>query len=187
MNNRYPLGQVGRLSVSASPSAAGGGLLLLVLFTLLGRIVFRLRPGAALTGGLLATALHFFSEMWHQSGHARAAENTGYPMTGVHFWGVLATSLYPSDEPELPGEIHVARAWGGPRASVWFAAVGALVALATRPLGGIAHMVSALFALENTLVFTLGALVPLPFLETDGVILQRYQRDHRKRMVTIQE
>ncbi len=187
MTHHYPLPPVGRLTTSAAPSAAAGALFLLALFTFLGRAVFRLRPGAALTGGVLATLLHFFSELWHQSGHARAAERTGYPMTGVHFWGVLATSLYPPDEPELPGELHVARAWGGPRASVWFAAVGGLVALAMRPLGGISHMVSTLFALDNLFVFTLGALVPLPFLETDGVILRRYRRDHRKRMVTIQE
>ena len=136
-----------RLAISAAPSAVGGAAALLVVFSLLGRRVFGLRPGPALAGGALATALHFVSELWHQSGHARAAAHTGYPMSGVHLWGVLGTSLYPPDEPELPSEVHARRALGGPRASAVFAVAGGLVALATRPIGGVAHMVSTLFAL----------------------------------------
>ena len=84
-----------RLAISAAPSAIGGAAVLLALFSLLGRRVFRLSPGAALAGGALATALHFASELWHQSGHARAAAQTGYPMSGVRLWGALGTSLYP--------------------------------------------------------------------------------------------
>ena len=175
-----------RLAISAAPSAVGGALLLVTVFAFLGRRVFRLRPGAALAGGVLATALHFVSELWHQRGHAQAAARTGYPMTGVRLWGVLGTSLYPPDEPELPGELHVARALGGPRASAWFAALGGLAALATRPIGGVAFMISTLFALENLLVFTVGAFLPLPFMETDGTTLLRYRRD-RRRMVVVQE
>ena len=175
-----------KLTISAAPSAVGGALLLLAVFSFIGRRVFGLRPGAALGGGVLAVALHFVSELWHQRGHARAAARTGYPMTGVHLWGVLGTSLYPPDEPELPSEFHVARALGGPRASAWFAALGGLAALATRPIGGVAFMISTLFALENLLVFTVGAFLPLPFMETDGTTLLRYRRD-RRRMVVVQE
>ncbi len=177
----------GRLAISAAPSAVGGAIGLLAVFTLLGRWVFRLRPGAALAGGALATALHFISELWHQSGHARAAAQTGYPMSGVHLWGVLGTSLYPPDEPELPGEVHARRALGGPRASAWFAAAGGLVALATRPIGGVAHMVSTLFALENLLIFSVGALFPLPFMETDGGTLRRHRHPRRKQRNVVQE
>ncbi len=176
-----------RLAISAAPSAIGGAAVLLALFSLLGRRVFRLSPGAALAGGALATALHFASELWHQSGHARAAAQTGYPMSGVRLWGVLGTSLYPPDEPELPSEVHARRALGGPRASAWFALVGGLVALATRPIGGIAHMVSSLFALENLLVFSAGALIPLPFMETDGTTLRRHRQPRRQHTVVVQE
>ena len=176
-----------RLEISAAPSAVGGALLLLAVFSFVGRRVFRLRPGAALAGGALATGLHFVSELWHQGGHARAAASTGYPMTGVRLWGILGTSLYPPDEPPLPGEVHVARALGGPRASVWFVVVGGVVALATRPIGGIAHMVSSLFALENLFIFTLGAFMPLPFMETDGTTLLRHRRALGRRTVIVQE
>jgi hypothetical protein len=206
MIENRPTGANDRLPISAAPSTAGGALLLLAVFGWLGRRVFRLPPGAALVGAALATALHFVSELWHQSGHARAAAETGYPMSGVRLWGVLGTSLYPADEPELPPEIHARRALGGPRASAWFAALGGLAVLLTRPRGrrrqddnnpggepgggpkpSVAFMVSTLFALENLLVFSLGALFPLPFMETDGGTLRRYRRGHRKRMVVIQE
>ncbi len=185
MSQRYPIGKIGKLDITADASAAAGGLLLWAVLSAAGRVVFRLRPGAALTGGLIAAALHFLSELWHQAGHARAAEATGYPMTGVHLWGVLGTSVYPRDEPELPGEIHVARAMGGPRASARLAVAGGVVALLTWPLGGIVRMTATLFALENWLIFTLGAFIPLPFMETDGTILQRYRQNHRKRALTI--
>ena len=176
-----------KLAISAAPSAVGGAVVLLALFSWLGRRVFRLSPGAALAGGALATALHFVSELWHQSGHARAAAQTGYPMSGVRLWGVLGTSLYPPDEPELPSEVHARRALGGPRASAWFALGGGLVALATRPIGGVAHMVSTLFALENLFVFSVGALFPLPFMETDGGTLRRHRQPRHKQSIVVQE
>lgn len=187
MRQRYPIGKIGKLDITADASAAAGGLLLWAALWAVGRWLFRLQPGAALAGGLIATCLHFLSELWHQAGHARAAETTGYPMTGVHLWGVLGTSIYPPDEPALPGEIHVARAMGGPRASARLAVLSGLVALLTWPLGGITHMVAMLLALENWLVFTLGAFIPLPFMETDGTILQRFRQSHRKRSLTISE
>jgi hypothetical protein len=187
MDERYRLRKIGNLELTADRSAVGGFLLLWALFGALGLKAFRLKPGAALTGGLLGAALHFLSELWHQSGHARAAAATGYPMAGVRLWGVLGASVYPPDEPELPGEIHVRRALGGPQASVWLAVAGGLLALVTRPTGGIAHMISLLFALENALIFTLGAFLPMPFMETDGGTIQRYWRSHRKRMIVVQE
>lgn len=187
MRQRFTLARVGRYEITAEPSAAGGLLLLWLVFGLVGRKVFRLRPPAALIGGLLAGVLHFLSELWHQAGHARAAERTGYSMDGVHLWGVLGTSLYPRDEPPLPAELHVERALGGPRASARLAAAAALFIPIARRLGGIPYMLTALTALENLAVFTLGAFLPLPFMETDGTILQRYRNEHRRRMVTISE
>lgn len=187
MNDRVPLGKVGKLDITAEPSAAGGFLLLWAVFSFLGAKLFRLRPGAAATGGLLAATLHFVAEMWHQLGHARAAEQTGYPMEGVHLWGVLGTSVYPAGEPELPPEIHVERALGGPRASASLTIAAGILASLVRPFSRLAFMIASIFALENSLIFTIGAFLPLPFLETDGTTLQRYRAAHRKRMVVIQE
>lgn len=187
MIEKYSLGKIGKLNISAEPSAAGSFFLLWPLFSFLGLKVFRLKPGSALIGGLLAATLHFVSEMWHQMGHARAAERTGYPMEGVHLWTVLGTSVYPSDEPELPPEVHVDRALGGPRASAFLVLVGGLVALISRPFSSLTYMLGTVFALENLIIFTLGAFLPLPFMETDGTTLKRYRDTHRKRMVIIQE
>lgn len=93
MKERHMMGKIGDLHVTADRSAAGGFLLLWAVFSLLGRGLYHLRPRAAITGGLLATGLHFLSELWHQMGHARAAEHTGFPMTGIHLWGMLGTSI----------------------------------------------------------------------------------------------
>ncbi|MCA9867397.1 MAG: hypothetical protein KC410_12990 [Anaerolineales bacterium] len=187
MKERHMMGKIGDLHVTADRSAAGGFLLLWAVFSLLGRGLYHLRPRAAITGGLLATGLHFLSELWHQMGHARAAEHTGFPMTGIHLWGMLGTSIYPPDEPELPDELHIERALGGPRASAGLALAAMLVAFIVRPVGRTALMVASLFALDNLFIFSAGALLPLPFLETDGAIIQRYRQAYRKRMVVIQE
>jgi len=187
MNKRYPLGHAGKLAISAEPSAGAGAALLVLLFGFVGRRVFGLGPREALAGGLLATAFHFLSELWHQAGHARAAEQTGHPMVGVHLWGVLGTSLYPPDEPDLPGEVHVARAMGGPKASAWLAAAGAAAALLTRPLNRVAFMAATILTIENLLIFSAGAFVPVPFMETDGTTLRRQRQAHRKRTIIIQK
>ncbi|MCL4802785.1 MAG: hypothetical protein KJ046_00630 [Anaerolineae bacterium] len=187
MTAKYSLGKIGKLKITAAPSAIGGFILLWPVFSLLGLKVFRLRPRQALTGGLLATVFHFLSEIWHQMGHARAAEQTGYPMDGVHLWSVLGTSIYPTNEPELPPEIHVERALGGPRSSAMLALAGGMFALVMRAFSPLGFMLGLLLALENLLVFTLGAFFPLPFMETDGTTIKRYRDTHRKRMVIIQE
>ena len=187
MNGRFSLGKIGKLDITGEPSAAAGFLLLWAVFGWLGSKLFRLKPGAAATGGLLAAALHFVAEMWHQLGHARAAEQTGYPMEGVHLWGVLGTSVYPADEPQLPAAVHVERALGGPRASAALTVATGVLAVLVRPFSRLAFMIASIFALENSLIFTIGAFLPLPFMETDGTTLQRYRAEHRKRMVIIQE
>ena len=51
MSNRYPLGRVADLELTAAPSAAGGLALLWMALSLLGWKGFRLRPAAALTAG----------------------------------------------------------------------------------------------------------------------------------------
>ena len=60
----------------------------------------------------MATSIHFLSEIWHQIGHFRAAEQTGFPMKGMTFVGPLAFSVYPKNEGLLTGgNTHPTRAW----------------------------------------------------------------------------
>lgn len=183
-NNHVTLGKIDGIPITAERSVLAAALALWVGFAVLGRRVWRLKAGAAVAGGLLATLLHFASEIWHQMGHARAARRTGYPMSGVHLWAALGTSVYPPDEPIVPDEVHVARALGGPRASLVLTLVGSILALLAWPLRSMVSMVLAILALDNLLVFTLGALLPLKIIETDGDALIRHRR---RRTIVIKE
>jgi hypothetical protein len=174
MTDKTYLGRIQDVEITAEPSVLPGLGALWLVFSLLGLRVFRLRPAAALTGGFLAAVLHVLSELWHQLGHARAARATGYPMDSIHLWAVLGTSVYPEDEGAVPASVHVERALGGPKASTGLTAAAGLLALLAWPAGGLARMVTSLFAADNLLVFIIGALLPLPYPETDGVVLLRH-------------
>jgi hypothetical protein len=166
------------LEISAQPSAFLSFAALAAGLGLLAWRALKWRPATAVAGGLLAATAHTFSELWHQLGHARAAEMTGYPMQGVTFWGPLATSHYPTDEGILTPETHIQRALGGPLFSALLTAALGLLSLAAKPLGGLPLFLTVFAFLDNLLVFSLGAFLPLGF--TDGSTLLTWwpQRRH---------
>jgi Zn-dependent protease len=166
------LGTIAGLRLSAGPSALVGTLLLWSILAGVGIAALRLPIATAVAAGLAAVALHWASDIAHQLGHAFAARRTGYPPRGIRLWWVLSTILYPRDEPPLPASIHIRRALGGPITSLLVSPVLGAVALALRPLGGIAWWLALFAALDNFLVFALGALLPLGF--TDGSTLLRW-------------
>jgi len=170
--NEIKLGQVAGLKLSAIPSAIVGSIVLWVALSGVAILWLKLPFATAVIGGLAATALHWASEVVHQIGHAWAARRVGHPMTGIRFWGVLGTSLYPPDEVSLPATIHIRRALGGPVASLLLSMVAALVALALRPFDGLAGWLAVFLFLHSFLVMTLGALMPLGF--TDGSTLMQW-------------
>ncbi len=96
-------GRLAGLSLGAVPSAIVGLALLWIALTGVAIGLLRFSFGEALGAALIATLLHSLSETIHQLGHARAARKTGYPMIGIRYWGVLSTSVYPSDEKTLDG------------------------------------------------------------------------------------
>ncbi|MFN8596931.1 MAG: hypothetical protein U0559_12210 [Anaerolineae bacterium] len=157
------LGRLGGLRLSAQPSALIGAIGLWTLLTMLSAVVIPLPIGTAVLGGLLGAIAHFLSELLHQLGHAWAARRTGYPMTGVRYWFVLGTSLYPPDEPALPGRIHIRRALGGPIISML---IGLIATVLTLILYGLAGWLMLFIAVDNFLILGLGAFLPLGF--TDG-------------------
>jgi hypothetical protein len=73
----------------------------------------------------------------------------------------------------LPANIHIRRALGGPVGSLLLTLLAAVIGLALRPLGGTPWLVGAFFFLDNLLVFTLGAFLPLGF--TDGSTLLEWR------------
>jgi Zn-dependent protease len=169
----FELGKLGELRLSARPSALAGFFLLWVLVGGVGVLLFEVPLVEAIVGGLVAALLHYGSEVVHNLGHAWAARRTGYPMAGIRLFGLLGMSLYPKDEPELPADIHIRRALGGPVGSLLLTLLAAVIALVLRPLGGTPWLVSVFFFLENLFVFTLGAFLPLGF--TDGSTLLEWR------------
>lgn len=93
-------------------------------------------------------------------------------MLGVRFWTIFGASIYPPDEPELPAEVHIQRALGGPISSAIMTMVVGLLAFFSREAGGVIWYVFVFDWLDNLLVFTLGSFLPLGF--TDGSTLLRW-------------
>jgi hypothetical protein len=168
------LARVGGLDVLVGPSAVAGTALLAVIFAAVGRYAFHRGIANALVGGLMLALLHWVSEVVHNVGHGSAARRTGHPMTGMRlgFLFVLGASLYPADEPELPAAVHIRRALGGPAASaVLTVIIGVLALLLARTSIG---WVALVWFLDNLLIFTAGAFVPVGF--SDGSTLIHWMR-----------
>jgi hypothetical protein len=137
----------------------------------------RFTPGACVAGGLLVVVFHWLSGLAHQLGHAWAARRVGHPMLGIRVGrlGLLGTSLYPADEPLLPAGVHMRRALGGPAASLTVTLLAAAATLGlAHPSANLPWCLAVWVCFENGVVFTLGALLPLPF--TDGGTLLHWGR-----------
>jgi hypothetical protein len=165
----YHLGKVAGLEIGLTLSAVWASLLLWLALSAIAFWLLRLPPGQAILGGLLAVLLHWLSEFVHQLGHAWAARRVGHPMRGVRLWWLLGASRYPRNEGPLPAAVHIRRALGGPPASLILTLIGAALLFAWRDNAGLPYWLALFFCLENLLVFTLGAFLPLGF--TDGSTL----------------
>lgn len=157
------------MRVNARADAIYSFLIVWLLLALSARQFLDYGWGGALLAGLLATVIHWLSEVWHHLGHWLAGKRLGYPMNGLTFVYAFALGRYPKDEPALPAEIHIQRALGGPIASLLLAALSAAWAYALWSPGGMAAHLAVFTFLDNLLVFTLGAFLPLGF--TDGSTL----------------
>ncbi len=172
MSRSFSIGRLAGLRISAVGSVLPAFILFWILLSVLGLILLHLDPAEAFIGGFLAALLHYLSELWHQLSHAWAARLTGYPMSGVRFWGFLGTSLYPEKEGNLPAQIHIRRALGGPIGSLLLALIMGLLTLVLQPSGGLLYALALFLFLDNLFVLSLGALLPLGF--TDGSTLIHY-------------
>lgn len=150
-----------------------GWITLSVALFLIMTLVKDIAGGSAIIGALGGVALHMLVCLVHQAGHAYAAKQTGYPMIGWRTFWLLETSLYPKDEPELPAETHVRRALGGQYFSLPLFILAIVVAGIVLPDQGVVGFLAVFFVID-TLIFSLGALIPTPFFETDGGTLLRW-------------
>lgn len=177
MKREFSLFRLFGIQISVMPSAVIGSVIVWIVATLLMNIIMQIEMAQSAVGGFIAMLLHWFSELVHQLGHAWVARGVGHPMKGIRFWGVLGTSLYPKDEPTLPNHIHILRALGGPFVSAAMMTIGAVLIMRLEEIGGVQVFLAVWFALENLLIFTMGAAIPLPkFLgiENDGITIMRY-------------
>ncbi|MBZ0306557.1 MAG: hypothetical protein K8I82_10865 [Anaerolineae bacterium] len=163
---KYFLGSIGGLNLTYDQTAVIGSMVLWIGLAAAGMVLFDLSLVEGILGGAAAVLLHWLSELLHQAGHARAARKTGYPMTGVHFFLILGRSIYPPDEGNLPGYVHVRRALGGPQLSLLVTVAAGITAAILNPMGGVVAALALFFLLDNLFIFTLGAFLPLGF--TDG-------------------
>jgi hypothetical protein len=168
------LGRVAGLEVSFVPSALVGSAAMWGGFAAIGFFVFRASLAVALGGGLVMALLHWVDELLHNIGHATAARAVGRPMTGVQFWSVFGLSQYPPDEEELTPAMHIRRALGGPALSAVVTVIAGLIAVLMFTVASPVAWVALLVFLDNLLVFTLGAFLPLGF--TDGSTLLYWAR-----------
>ncbi len=173
----YKLGHMAGLDLSVEPSWLFGSLALFVVVSAIGLAGLALTLGEAIALGVLCVVLHWLAEALHQLGHARAASQTGHPMCGIRFGtrGVLSTAMYPADEPVLPASTHIHRALGGPKASALFSLLAALLVAALWNVNAIGRWSALFFFVDNFLVLTLGAFLPLGF--TDGSTILQWRRN----------
>jgi len=167
---------LGGFTVTVGASALVGSLVLWLVLGLVGVFILNFSLPKALILGLAAVALHWVAVLLHQAGHAVAARSADYPMTGIRLWGVLSSSLYPPDEPELPSSVHFRRAMGGPAFSLLVTLL-ALIPLFFFRAGIWSWWLALFFLLDNLLVFTLGSFLPLGF--TDGSTLLNLSRTRK--------
>jgi hypothetical protein len=166
MNSEQELGSIAGLRISVQPSFFTARLSFIATLALLGRFIFKLSRPQALFGAIIAVVLDAFAVLIHQLGHAWMANRTGWPMTGIRFWGLFSTCTYPPEEPELPPEVHIQRAVGGPIISLLLGLVTGVPLLLLSPKKGLGRLLALFWVVNNIAVKFVLAFGPAPW--TDG-------------------
>jgi hypothetical protein len=174
MKAEYELGSIAGLRISVQSSFFIARFLAVVVLAIVGRSAFKLSRREALFGAISAVVLDAFAVLFHQLGHARIAKSTGWPMTGIRFWGLFSTCTYPLNEPELPPMVHIRRAVGGPFASLLLGLFTGLPALWLLPKKGLGRLLALFWLINNVAVKFVLAFGPLSW--TDGPPMWRWGR-----------
>ena len=169
MRKKFTFLTIGNIPITTTQPALIVSFALWVIFALIGLIVFDLSVSNSIFGGVAAVLLHWVSDVLHQLGHGWVAKKVGYPMREIRLLHILAASIYPRDEPELPAEIHIRRALGGPPVSFALAILGAVISFLLQGKTGLLYLLAQFVFWENLLVIGVGSLLPLGF--TDGSTL----------------
>jgi Zn-dependent protease len=171
MAKEYEIGRIFGLRLSVVPKFFTGTILLWLVVGGGSLLLLEINFIQAFLVGLVTALLYWVSNIFHHLGHAYAARRTGYPMAGIRMGTLLflSTSLYPDDEGQLPGAIHIRRALGGPVVSILLGIIVGILGLILYPVADLVGRVAFFVSLINLFVFGLGAFMPLGF--TDGSTL----------------
>jgi hypothetical protein len=173
-STEFKLGKFAGLGISATPTAVLGTVILWVIFSVIGLLILRMTLVNAIISGLAVAILHWIADVWHQLSHSWAAHSTGHPMTGIRFGflGVFSTSIYPADEGDLPADVHIRRALGGPLGSLVMSVIAGIIFLIihTGRNGGTVWWLALFFLLDNFLVLTLQVFLPLGFNDASTIL-----------------
>ncbi len=172
-NRTYTLGKVLGLKVTIEASAVVAGFVLWAVLAVLGKEFLALTGPDVVVGGGLLVLMHYGLGFLHQFGHALAAAQTRHEMVGMHYWLLLTRSIYPYNEPPLSAKVHIQRAKGGPIASAIVSGILGVLSLLLIPVGGLVLEMVVFLFLDNLLINTLGALLPLPGM--DGGTIKYWQ------------
>ena len=172
MQKKFTFLTIGNIPITTTQLAIIVSIALWVIFALIGLIIFNLPISTSIIGGSVAMVLHWVSDVLHQLGHGWVAAKVGYPMREIRLLHILAASIYPRDEPELPANIHIRRALGGPPVSFALAIWGAGISFLLEEKTGLLYLLAQFLFWENLLIFGIGSLLPLGF--TDGSTLIKW-------------
>ncbi len=167
------------VKIRRTPTAIGS-LALAILMFVTAYFIIKLPLADSLIGALIGVVLHWALEFVHHLGHAFAAKRTGYPMLGVKvgLFYILMMSVYAKDEPELPPNVHIQRALGGPIFSGLLGIVFLVLVLLTRDQNDLLAWLLRLGLFESFLM-SIGALAPVRFID-GGTILYWMRRSREQ-------
>lgn len=168
------LGSIAGLPVTARASFFPVRLAFTFILALVARLVFKLSGRKALFFALVAGVLDPLIVLMHQLGHAWAARNVGWPMSGISLWSLFSTCYYPADEPELPPEVHLRRAIGGPLVSFFNGLFVGLVGLRLFPRKGVGRLLAQFYMVNASVVRSIMALGPVSF--SDGPTIRYWTK-----------
>jgi Zn-dependent protease len=165
---RIPVGRFWGVSLLVTPITWLGPFVFFGLHTLLNLLNMHLSLADRLYQALIFTIVVELTTILHAVGHILSGKMVHSAMDELLITAMRDVNLYHGDQRLVPGQVHLARALGGPILNVFVA--GACYALAPVVAPGFwSDLLAGL--ISTNLFFGLGGLLPLP--SVDGEVIWR--------------
>lgn len=165
---RIPLGTLWGVRVTATPIAWLSPLLFFALRMLMNLVTMRGTMAARLKEAALFSLATQITNPAHAFGHILSGTLAGSPMDELLITATRDVNIYHGDQDAVAGQVHLARALGGPLMNLAVAGLCSRLLRALRP--GLGADVIAQLAATNHF-YGLGGLLPLP--SVDGWVIWR--------------